>query len=130
MLLRLKKNSGFNPWLAASLVCLAGKLWAATETNSWSLVSPEGRCAISVSLNSEGELSYQASRTEKVVIPNSPLGLRRNDQDFENSLVFVHAGNAEQRREEYELFTGPQSRVNHLLSYRSLTFRNTNNFSG
>jgi hypothetical protein len=100
---------------------------AATETNSWSLASPDGQCSITVSLGDDGTLSYQASRAGKIVIQKSPLGLRRDDQDFERSLVLDRAGKIEKHREKYELFAGVQPQVNHLLNYRSLIFRNTNN---
>jgi len=53
--------------------------------------------------------------------------LRRDDQDFEHSLAFDHAGKIENRREKYELFAGTQPRVNHLLNFRSVTFRNSQN---
>lgn len=114
----------------ASLILLAGKisLAAATETNSWLLASPDGQCAISISLGDGGSLSYEVSRAGKVVIQKSLLGLRRDDQDFEHLLVFDHAGKIEKRREKYELFAGTQPYVNHFLNHRSLTFRNTNNF--
>ncbi|HZF02181.1 MAG TPA: glycoside hydrolase family 97 catalytic domain-containing protein [Methylomirabilota bacterium] len=100
---------------------------AATETNSWSLASPSGQCAIFVSLGDGGSLSYQVSRAGKIVIQKSPLGLRRDDQDFEHSLAFDHAGKIESRREKYELFASTQPRVNHLLNFRSVTFRNSQN---
>jgi alpha-glucosidase len=96
------------------------------ETNSWSLVSSNGQCEISVSLD-DGQLSYQALCDGKVVIQKSPLGLRCDDQDFERGFVFESAGKIERRREKYELFTGVQPRVNHLLNFRTLAFRNANN---
>src|ERR1700739_879595 len=92
---------------------------------SWSLVSPSGKCEIRVSLNS-GQLTYQSFFDGKVVIQKSPLGLQRDDQDFENDLVFVHAGNVEKHREKYELFAGVQPWVNHVLKFRELAFRNAN----
>ena len=58
------------------------------ESNSWSLVSPDGQCEITVSLGDDGSLSYQAMRAGKIVIQKSPLGLRRDDQDFERGLDF------------------------------------------
>lgn len=127
MHLRLNKHFGFHPWLVASLILLAENLWAASQTNSWSLASPDGQCVICVALGANGDLNYHVSRTGKAVIQKSPLGLRRDDQSFERLLTLVNAGTIEQRREKYELFTGPQPRVNHVLNYRRLTFRNTNN---
>ena len=98
---------------------------ARASSAMWSLASPDGRREIDVNLDS-GQLNYQASLDGKVVIQKSPLGLRRDDQDFESGLVFVHAGKAHTRREKYELFAGVQPRVNHVLKFRELTFQNAN----
>lgn len=103
----------FSPWILS-----------ASETNFWRLASPDGRCAISVSLSGDGSLSYQVSREGKTVIEPSPLGLRRDDQDFEAGLSFDHADKVRRRREKYELFAGKTPRVNHVLSHRALFFRN------
>jgi hypothetical protein len=55
-----------------------------------------------------------------MVIQKSPLGLRRDDQDFERSLIFDHVGKIERRREKYELFAGTQPHVDHILNHRSI----------
>ncbi len=94
------------------------------ESNSWPLVSPDGQCEITVSLGEGGSLSYQAMRAGKIVIQESPLGLRRDDQDFERGLAFIDAGKVRSHREKYELFAGVQPRINHLLNFRDLTFHN------
>ncbi|HUE36691.1 MAG TPA: glycoside hydrolase family 97 catalytic domain-containing protein [Candidatus Acidoferrum sp.] len=95
------------------------------KAQTWSLASSNKNCEISVSLDS-GQLTYQTSLNGKVVIQKSPLGLKRDDQDFESGLVFVHAGKIEKRREKYELFAGVQPRINHALNFRELAFRNAN----
>ena len=59
-----------------------------------------------------------------MVVQKSPLGLRRDDQDFEHSLSFEHAGKITSHREKYELLAGVQPRVDHRLNVRSLVFRN------
>lgn len=92
------------------------------ESNSWSLASPDGQCEITVLLGDGGSLSYQASRGGKIVIQKSPLGLQRDDQDFERGLVFAGAGKVRSQREQYELFAGVQPRVNHFLNFRDLMF--------
>jgi hypothetical protein len=87
------------------------------------LASPNGQCEISVSL-ADGKLSYKVSRAGKIVIQQSPLGLQRDDQNFERGLVFQSAGKMESRREKYELFAGPQPQINHRLNFRALIFEN------
>jgi alpha-glucosidase len=99
---------------------------AASESNSWSLVSPNNECQITVTLNDDGRLSYEALRDGKVVIQKSPLGLRCNDQDFEKNLSLDSAGKAHSQREKYQLFAGVQPKVNHLLNFRWLELRNSN----
>ena len=123
--MRLTRITGSNLALALSIV-LAPRLLSANETNSWSLVSPDGQCAIAVSLGVEGALTWQVSRAGKEVILPSPLGLRRDDQSFEKALVLVHAGETEGRRENYELFAGVTPHVDHMLNHRTLAFRGAN----
>jgi alpha-glucosidase len=122
----LKKNIAFSFALAV-LIFPAGKLSAAVDAKTWSLTSPDGQCAISVSLGGAGDLSYEVARARKIVVQKSPLGLRREDQDFEHFLVFDHAGRIEKRREKYELFAGTQPHVDHVLNHLTLGFHNTNN---
>jgi hypothetical protein len=98
------------------------------ETNSWSLASPDGQCEISVSLANE-KLSYDVSRAGKMVIEKSSLGLQRDDQSFESRLIFENAGKVVSRREKYQLFAGDQPRVNHVLNFRTLKFKNENKIS-
>jgi hypothetical protein len=52
--------------------------------------------------------------------------LRRNDQNFEDGLIFESAGKVERRHEKYELFAGDQPQVDHVLNFRDLIFKNTN----
>ncbi len=111
--------------LAAAIVLAAGKSLA--KTNSWSLASPDKQCVISVSLNRNGQLSYEVLRDGKVVIPASAMGLRRDDESFEKGLRFKHAGHMEARRENYDLFASTQPHVDHVLNHLNLEFRNTNN---
>jgi alpha-glucosidase len=130
MLLRTINNQRLNFLLGVALVFLPTMLSAAgtqnEKTNTWTLASPDGRCAISVFLGEEGALSYQVQFEEKEVIGKSPLGLRRDDQDFTHGLTFERAGKIEHRREKYELFAAGNPQVDHVLNHRSLVFRNAN----
>jgi hypothetical protein len=108
--------------ISLALNCFANS----NESNSWSLTSPKATRAISVSLSNDGSLNYEASLKGKVVIRNSPLGLRRSDQAFERNLSFERSGEVWGRREQYELFAGVQPRIDHLLNHRTLLFHNAN----
>ncbi|TAL07548.1 MAG: glycoside hydrolase, partial [Verrucomicrobia bacterium] len=108
----------------ALLVLLPATILAGA--NSWSLASPDGRCSISVSLSTNGSLSYEVSRAGKSAVLTSPLGLRCDGQSFETALTFQRAGSVEKRREVYELFAGVMPHVDHALNHRTLVFRNAN----
>ena len=112
--------------LILALLLTTGVSAAMGKPNSWSLASPNGQCAISVSFNDDGSLTYQVSHAGKPVIPPSSLGLRCNDQSFEHALKFDRAGKVEKHHERYELFAGTQPHVDHVLNQRTLAFHNTN----
>jgi alpha-glucosidase len=127
MILKLKNvRSAFLPGILLVLLPAMSSVAGSAKTSSWLLASPNGQCEISVLLDG-GNLNYEVSRDGKTVIQKSPLGLRRDDQGFEHSLAFDHAGKIESRREKYELFAGTQPHVNHVLNHRTLVFHNTNN---
>ncbi|HEV2453916.1 MAG TPA: glycoside hydrolase family 97 catalytic domain-containing protein [Verrucomicrobiae bacterium] len=120
------RRSVGRPWRVGWLfLFLSVPILARAGAAAWSLKSPDGRCGIAVSLES-GRLNYETSLDGRVVIGKSPLGLRRDDQDFEEGLVFENAGRVEKRREKYELFAGVQPRVDHRVNVRALAFRNAN----
>lgn len=111
----------------ASFLAAGGSLGLkAAPVDAWSLSSPEKHCAISVSLNKEGGLDYTALRDGKAVIQPSPLGLRRDDQNFDRALVLDAAGETVAHHEVYDLFSGAHTHVDHNVNQRSLVFRNTN----
>jgi alpha-glucosidase len=126
MILKLKRVRCALLPLALLALPVMTSVTTLAATNSWSLASPDGQCAIAVSLGEDGRLSYEALSVGKVVIQKSLLGLRRDDQDFESALVFDRAEQIEMRREKYELFAGTQPHVDHVLNYRNLVFHNTN----
>jgi hypothetical protein len=116
-------------WWLAWLCLPAFAAYAApidAESGSWSLTSPDGRCGINVFLDATGNLDYEATQDGQTVIRRSALGLRRDDQDFAGRLVLDRAGKIERRREQYELFAGTQTHVNHRLNFRSLALHNAN----
>jgi alpha-glucosidase len=106
---------------------VGSSLASATElAATWSLSSPEKHCEISVSLSEDGDLTYEAFRDGKVIIQKSPLGLRRNDQNFDHALVLAAAGDVASRHETYNLFSGAHTHVDHDVNQRNLVFQNTN----
>lgn len=124
----LKLNTGRVAVIAVALLValpVFSAMAGGAEANSWSLQSPNHKCEITVSMDG-GRLSYQVMREGKVVLHKSPMGLRRDDQDFESALTVGSAGKPFSTREKYELFAGVQALVNHVLNHRRLVFRNSN----
>lgn len=97
---------------------------AQAKAAQWSLTSPDGKCEIAVQLNSDGRLSYQVARAGKVVLPESPLGLVLDGNDFATTLRVARVGKAETHRERYELFAGVTPKVDRKIRQRTLEFTN------
>ena len=73
-----------------ALTLLVEGISVAAENDSWQLTSPDGRCSISVALDS-GKPSYEVRRAERIVIQRSQLGLRSDEQELDRSLAFDRA---------------------------------------
>src|ERR1700689_3773174 len=112
--------------LAIALNLLVEGISVAAENNFWQLTSPDGRCSISVALDS-GRLGYEVRRVGRVVIQTSQLGLLSDDQELDHSLIFDRAEQIENRREKYELFAGTLPHVDHMVNHRTLVFHNSKN---
>jgi alpha-glucosidase len=112
--------------LAIALNLLVEGISVAAENNFWQLTSPDGRCSISVALDS-GRLGYEVRRVGRIVIQTSQLGLLSDDQELDHSLIFDRAEQIENRREKYELFAGTLPHVDHMVNHRTLVFHNSKN---
>jgi alpha-glucosidase len=118
------KNIYFAALLSAALSAVGDS--SISAATSWSLSSPKGQCSISVALSPKGSLNYEASRDDKVVIQKSDLGLKRDDQDFNQALIFDTVTKAAAHRETYDLFSGAHTHIDHIVNQRTLVFRNPN----
>jgi alpha-glucosidase len=119
--------------LAAFVVCLA----AATAPPQGppgvviSLKSPDGRTAIEVRRGATGNhetggpLVYRVTRHGQDVLADSPLGIRRADQNFDAAtLTFVGAADVRTIDERYSLPHG-KAREHHVVAReRTLHFKN------
>jgi len=104
-----------------ALVCGCTALPAAEIAT---LPSPDGKNTITVHLDEAGIPSYRVSRGDKLILGDSPLGLRGEGLDFSRGLKLESAGRAELRREQYELFAGLVPQVDQPHQRRSLVFAN------
>jgi alpha-glucosidase len=110
--------SALGVWLlAANTDCLA-------QSKALYLESPDHQNRITLSLDNTGALSYKVTRVKNTMIDNSPLGLIRDDQDFTSGLTVAKLSPVENTLEHYELKVANNKTVDHLLSKRSITFKN------
>ena len=90
----------------------------------WSLASPDGHNTIAVARQSDGALVWRVTRDGQPILADSPLGIRRADQDFGAGLTFVGATQPRTIDERYTLPFGKWR--DHVVSgrERTLTFAN------
>src|SRR5436305_2105328 len=97
------RNQVFIFMAVLSLFGVQSELPGASQTGSWSLASPNGKCIIKLSLGSAGNLTYSAFQEGSLVLKESPLGLIRDDESFESALTFRSAEKPMPKREQYQL---------------------------
>src|SRR5690606_37089465 len=88
------------------------------------VTSKDGLNKITLSLNEHGELFYQVTRRDNVIISDAPLGLNCDDQDFTSQLSVAEISPVEERREKYKLQVGNYKEIDHVFESRSVTFEN------
>ena len=94
--------------------------------SDWSLSSPDGKLNAKIIIGPHGQLSYNVSAvdsTETQVIEDSPLGIIREDQNFD-SLKFISALAVKTVDEPYILATGKRLRNRNHYSELTLNFEN------
>ncbi len=109
------------PILCLAILCLLANA-CAHQQNNWQVKSPDGKLALSVALDqTQGEsqentsLYYTVYFEGKVILPRSPLGLRRGSSagDFTANLSYVEQKQGEVN-EEYAMPVGKKSmHINH-----------------
>ena len=93
--------------------------------NSLYVKSKAASNKITLSLNKNGELYYNVTHRDKIIIQDSPLGLNCNDQNFTSGLSIVEVSPIEIRREKYELKVGNYKEIDHVFESKSITFKNS-----
>ncbi len=98
-----------------------------SPATEWSLTSPDGHLAISVTRHPEGRLTWHVTRDGSEILGASPLGVRRSDQTFVDTLTLVAAREPKNVDERYEIRYG--KRWLHTVEGREriLTFANAAN---
>ena len=80
---------------------------------------------ITLSLNKDGALYYKVTRGDKIIIQDSPLGLKCDDQDFTSGLSVAGISPVEEKKEQYELKVSNYKKIDHVFERKSITFKNS-----
>ena len=111
-------------WLAASFLAVLASFSEQAVPSPWTVTSPDGRLAITVSRRADGALQYRVTRDGHPVLGDAPLGLRRADASFAARLTYRSASAV---RNVDESYTTPHGKSrDHKVSARErvLTFAN------
>lgn len=88
------------------------------------LKSPDSLNVISVSMAGDGEMFYRVERRGRMVLDNSPLGLKCDDQDFGRGFTLQKIGEEKSHSEQYQLLVGNKLDIDSKLVERELTLKN------
>ena len=110
------------PFLAGAIFLFSG---VDAASQSMDVSSTVGSNKITLFLNQQGELHYQVTRKNKIIIGDSPLGLTGDDQNFTAGLSVVTISPVELRREKYDLKVGNVKTIDHVFRTRSITVKNS-----
>jgi hypothetical protein len=91
---------------------------------AWSVASPDGRTAIAISQQEDGRLTYRVTHAGVTVLDESPLGIRRADQDFSDRLRFLSASTVPSVDDRYPMPHGKRREHHAVGRQQTLTFTN------
>jgi len=98
------------------------------KNNAVLINSPSGNLAVEININEQGEIYYQVISKEDVsktlVIESSPLGLMRNDANFENNLSLQNKPEINELTDSYTMLSGKFSKLSYIANESELNFRN------
>ncbi|NOY60873.1 MAG: glycoside hydrolase family 97 protein, partial [Calditrichaeota bacterium] len=105
-----------------------------SSLSKWELLSPNGNIRLVVKLANLNKPGYPADKVrlyyrvefgKKIILPFSPLGIRRRDQDFIDGLQFVSASGVSTIDESYKLAHGKRSECRNHANEITLNFKNS-----
>ena len=108
-------QSGAAGLLAMLLLLDGGTLIAAAG----SVQSPDGQLTVVFRLNPEQSPVYAIQQAGRTVLPESRLGLIREDEDFSKGLTLASESGVEPVRDDYEILTAKR-RLNHYRANRQV----------
>jgi alpha-glucosidase len=121
--------------MTLATLCALGMLMAASAEGAdgqWAVASPNGELTFELQLgNASGDLTYTVGHkhggSRADVLLASPLGVKRDDQEFTRGLRLVSAGAVSTIDETYTMPHGKRRSVHHQARQQVFTFANAAN---
>ncbi|GGF05687.1 glycoside hydrolase family 97 protein [Flavobacterium limi] len=111
--------------------------FCAFTINAQEVLSPNKKIKVIISSkktsddSSYGQIYFRILYKNKLgyieVMPNSPLGISRDDQQFTDNLKLVNESKAKQANQKYEMICGKQKVCNNLGTEKMFKYVNSNN---
>lgn len=114
----MTRNISSLTFLLISLFFFGSNVYA----QEWNLSSPDKKIAIRIS--NGDKVSYNVSYDKQIVIGDSPLGLQRDDQQFNASLKFLEKKQSK-IKDPYTLVVGKKLKSDNQANELTLVFENT-----
>ena len=83
------------------------------------LQGPDGRVSVKFRVTEDGSPVYSIEQRTQTVLPESRLGLVRDDEDFSRGLKLIGSSRVERVKDKYEILTAKR-RVNNYLANRKV----------
>ncbi len=95
----------------------------ASAQTSWTVTSPDGHTVITLA-RQDGRMVWRVTRDNEPILADSPLGMRRADQAFDEGLTFVSAAPGKRIEDRYTLPHGKHREHHVQARERTFTFAN------
>ena len=103
----------------------------AIEVHAQEIVSPNKIIKVVVSENAAGSIQfkimYKKDSGYVEVLPNSPLGISRKDQQFVDGLIPVKVSDPESIHDKYTMITGKRKDCENFGTEKVFSYKNSNN---
>ena len=111
------------------IILLVCSLLSSLSLNAQDIVSPNKKIKVTVSENASGQIIFSIMYNNGVknveVLPNSPLGITRKDQQFVDNLSLVKISGAKQIHNKYQMITGKRKNCENFGTEKIYSYKNS-----
>ena len=115
--------------IAGAVFCLATAATAQLQrpvVKHTTVISPDKKITVDVSLNNNKQLVYAIQYAGKKVLESSTLGIVREDADFSNGLQWLSVTDPAVVKDSYKILTAKRSAITYVANKKIITVQNTN----